>query len=135
MSTQRWLNWPKRDVRTLSPGFRQLVRAASQQPVPDDGKMMGLPDVVLNTGFSAVKQARVNSGKMGDRWSSIGTAIARKTRSGTLVGPGTNKKFRPAMGSPLGARMVRLGCTVAGPDPARCPALFGLFCFYHTGRL
>src|ERR1700722_834604 len=103
MSAQRWLNCPKREVRTLSPGFRQLVSAASQQPVPEDGKRMGLPEVVLNMGFKAFKQARVNSGKMGERWSSIGTAMARSTRSGTLVGPGTNKKLRPAIGSPFRA--------------------------------
>src|ERR1700738_4047829 len=97
MSAHRWLNCPKREVRTLSPGFRQLVRAASQQPVPDDGNKMGAPVVVLNTGFKALKQARVSSGKMGERWSSIATAMARRTRSGTLVGPGTNRKLRPAI--------------------------------------
>src|SRR5258708_4105996 len=97
MSAQRWLNCPKREVKTLSPGFRQLVRTASQQPVPDEGKRMGLPEVVLNTGFRALRQARVSSGKIGERWSSIATAMARRTRSGTLVGPGTNRKLRPAM--------------------------------------
>src|ERR1700679_3863749 len=103
MSAQRWLTWPNREVSTLSPGFRQLVRAASQQPVPDDGKSIGLAETVLNMGFKAVRHARVNSGKMGERWSSIGTAMARRTRSGTLVGPGTNKKLRPAIGSPFWA--------------------------------
>src|SRR5258707_15055835 len=58
---------------------------------------MGLPEVVLNTGFRALRQARVSSGKIGERWSSIGTAMARRTRSGTLVGPGTNRKLRPAI--------------------------------------
>src|ERR1700733_10855407 len=97
MSAQRWLNCPKRDARTLSPGFRQLVSAASQQPVPDDGKRMGLAEVVLNTGFKASKQARVRSGVVRERWSTIATAMARRTRSGTLVGPGTNRKLRPAI--------------------------------------
>jgi hypothetical protein len=38
-----------------------------------------------------------------DRWSSIATIIARITRSGTLVGPGTNRKLRPGI---LGIGMV-----------------------------
>jgi len=92
MSAQRWLNCPKREVSTLSPGFRQLVRAASQHPVPEDGKRMGVPEVVLNTGFRALRQARVSSGKLGERWSSIATAMARSTRSGTLVGPRNEQK-------------------------------------------
>src|ERR1700687_5345447 len=97
MSAHKWLNCPNRDASTLSPGFRQLVRAASQQPVPDDGKRMGVAEVVLNIGFKPLKQIRVSSGKIGERWSSIGTAMARSTRSGTLVGPGTNRKLRPAI--------------------------------------
>src|SRR3984893_4665537 len=97
MSTQRWLNWPKRAASTLSPGFRQFVSAASLQPVPDEGNRMGVPVVVLNTGFRPVRQARVSSGKMGERWSSIGTAMARRTRSGTLVGAGTNRQLGPAI--------------------------------------
>src|SRR5258708_39021320 len=97
MSAQRWLNCPKREVRILSPGFKQLVSAASQQPVPDEGKRMGAPVVVLKMGLSAVRQARVSSGKMGERWSSMRTIMARRTRSGTLVGPGTNRQFRPAI--------------------------------------
>ena len=63
MSIHRWLNWPKREASTLSPGFRQLVSAASQQPVPEEGKRMGLPVVVLNIGFRPFRQARVSSGK------------------------------------------------------------------------
>src|SRR5471032_421252 len=106
ISTQRWLNWPKRDANTLSPAFRQLVSAASQQPVPEEGKRIGLPVVVLNTGFKAFRQERVSSGKIGDRWSSIATCMARRTRSGTLVGPGTKRKLRPAIESPL----IRMHC-------------------------
>src|SRR5476651_2342008 len=88
-------------MSTLSPGLRQLVRAASQHPVPEEGNRIGLAEVVLNTGFRAFRQARVSSGKMGERWSSIATAMERKTRSGTLVGPGTNRKLRPAIQTPL----------------------------------
>src|ERR1700730_18218633 len=97
MSTHRWLNCPNREVRTLSPAFKQLVSAASQQPVPDDGNRMGTPVVVLKIGLRPVRQGPVSSGKMGERWSSMGTIMARRTRSGTLVGPGTNRKFRPAI--------------------------------------
>jgi hypothetical protein len=41
--------------------------------------------------------SRVSAGNAGERWSSIDTIIARITRSGMFVGPGTNKKLRPAM--------------------------------------
>src|SRR5580692_72557 len=102
MSIHRWVNCPKRDASTLSPGLRQLVNAASQQPVPDDGKMIGTPVVVLKTFFRLSSTPRVSSGNFEERWSSIATTIARWTRSGTLVGPGTNRKLRPAMMNLLG---------------------------------
>src|SRR3569833_3237831 len=67
MSTHRWLNWPNRETSTLSPEHRQFVRAASQQPGPDDGKRMGVPVVVLKTGLRPFRTVRVSSGKIGDR--------------------------------------------------------------------
>src|SRR5579872_1383897 len=100
MSTHRWLNCPKREASTLSPGLRVFVSAASQQPVPEEGNRMGVPLVVLKTGLSPLRQANVSRGKLGDRWSSIATVMARSTRSGTLVGPGTKRKLRPAMRAP-----------------------------------
>src|SRR6202046_4789459 len=106
ISHHRWLNWPNRDASTLAPEFKQLVSAASQQPVPEEGKRIGLPVVVLNTGFKAFRQVRVSSGKIGDRWSSIATFMARRMRSGTLVGPGTKRKLRPGIESPL----IRMSC-------------------------
>src|SRR5579875_638709 len=42
----------------------------------------------------------VSSGNFEERWSSIATTMARVTRSGTLVGPGTKRKWRPAIISP-----------------------------------
>ena len=37
----------------------------------------------------------------GPRWSMVGRSMARRTRSGTLVGPGICRKWRPAgMGIP-----------------------------------
>ena len=97
MSIHRCENWPKRDTSTMSPGHRQLVSAASQQPVPEDGKMKGVPVSVLNTFFRPERQASVSLGNLGERWSSIGTTMARSTRSGMLVGPGTKRPLRPAM--------------------------------------
>ena len=46
MSIHRWLNCPKREARTVSPGDRVLVNAASQQPVPEEGNTKGVPTLV-----------------------------------------------------------------------------------------
>ena len=97
MSIHKWLNWPKRAANTLSPGDKVLVSAASQQPVPDDGKMKGVPSFERKMSLSPAMMVCVRWGKFGERWSSIETIMARWMRSGTLVGPGTNKKLRPAM--------------------------------------
>jgi hypothetical protein len=67
MSIHRWLNWPKRAANTLSPTLRQLVSAASQQPVPEEGKINGVPVLVLNIGFRPDRQAFASSGKIGER--------------------------------------------------------------------
>src|SRR3954466_13559263 len=37
-----------------------------------------------------------SSAKSGLRWSIVGKSMARRTRSGTLVGPGICRKWRPA---------------------------------------
>ena len=97
MSIHRWLNWPKREASTKSPGLKQLVSAASQPPVPVAGKMIGVPVVVLKTAFRSVSTLCVSSGNFVERWSSMDTTMARCTRSGTFVGPGTKRKLRPAM--------------------------------------
>jgi hypothetical protein len=65
--------------------------------VPEEGKIMGAPVTVLKIDLRPVRQALVSSGNFGERWSSWDTTMALKTRSGTFVGPGTNKKLRPAM--------------------------------------
>src|SRR3982751_4624209 len=45
--------------------------------------------------------------KSGPRWSMVGRSIARRMRSGTLVGPGICRKWRPAgMGELLGSASV-----------------------------
>jgi hypothetical protein len=38
--------WPVSTIRTLSPGDSALTIAASQAPVPDEGKMMTGPAVL-----------------------------------------------------------------------------------------
>ena len=50
-SLHRWLNWPKREARTVSPGASVLVSADSQAPVPLDGKMTTCPSLVLKIFF------------------------------------------------------------------------------------
>src|SRR5439155_22639286 len=83
MSIQRWLNWPKRAASILSPGERVLVSAASQAPVPEDGKMNTCPVVVLKMFFRSFNTLVESSGNFEERWSSIATIMARCTRSGT----------------------------------------------------
>ena len=73
MSIHKWLNWPKREARTLSPGLSVLVTAASQQPVPDDGKTKGVPVVVRNSFFRPGAICSQSEGNLGERWSSIDT--------------------------------------------------------------
>ena len=99
-SIQRWLNWPKRGASTLSRGDNVLVRAASQAPVPLPEKMKGWPVSVLKTFLSCWNNDNVSSGNLDDRWSSMATIMARITRSGTLVGPGTKRKLRPGILGP-----------------------------------
>ena len=52
-SIQRWLNWPKRAAKSLSPGELVLVRADSQAPVPLDGKITTWPSLVLKIRFKS----------------------------------------------------------------------------------
>ena len=44
-------NWPVSTISTRSPGERALTRAASQAPVPEEGKMM--------TGWTVLKTFRI----------------------------------------------------------------------------
>src|SRR5215210_1301407 len=91
---------PKRDARTLSPGDRVLESAASHAPVPLDGKMKAWPELVLKIFFRLSSTGAASAGKSDDLWSSMARCIARRTRSGTLVGPGTKRKLRPAIWGP-----------------------------------
>src|SRR5438874_11993538 len=109
MSTQRWLNWPKRAARILSPGERVLLSAASHAPVPEDGKMKTLPVAVLNTFLRSFRTLDEGSGNLHHRWSSIATIMARCTRPGPLLGPGTDRDSRPGVRHPLDARRAASG--------------------------
>ena len=52
-SIHKWLNWPNREAKTLSPGESVLQREASQAPVPDEGKINTCPSVLLKTLFKS----------------------------------------------------------------------------------
>src|ERR1051325_9206893 len=56
------------------------------------------------------------SANSGPRWSIVGMPIACNTRSGTLVGPGICRKWRPVwagavffIGAPMGSGLAQLG--------------------------
>src|SRR5690606_29262100 len=94
-----------------------LTSAASQAPVPDEGK--------ITTGFLVLKivltpssTRRASCANSGPRWSMIGMSIARRTRSGKGLGPGICRKCRPAVRARLVAMFLspRNG---AGASPVR----------------
>jgi len=101
ISTHRSENWPKLDIKTLSPGASVFCMADSQAPVPEEGKMKTRPSFILKTFFRSSKSGSVNLGNSGLRMSSIGRFMAMRTGSGILVGPGMN----------------RCGCTSIGGIP------------------
>src|SRR3990170_7207566 len=88
-------------MRTLSPGERVLVMAASQPPEPEDGKRNIWPSRVLKIFFRSSNRGSVKAGRSGARWSSIVISMARRTAWGTLVGPGINSPLMPGMISSL----------------------------------
>jgi len=78
---------PVSNASTRSPGLRVLTSAASHAPVPEAGKMItGFS--VWKTAFMPSRHDLANSAKPAPRWSIVGLSMARRTRSGTLVGPG-----------------------------------------------
>ena len=86
---------PVSHISTASPGESVFTSAASQAPVPDDGKISTWPRVAKMSPRPASTRfpRRPNSGP---RWSMVGRSMARRIRSGTLVGPGICRKCRPA---------------------------------------
>ena len=85
---------PRSKARTRSPGASVFTSAASHAPVAEEGKTKTVPSV-LKTGFRSSSTARVSSANSGPRWSMTARSMARRTRSGTLVGPGSWRKCRP----------------------------------------
>ena len=79
---------------TWSPGFSVLTIAASHAPVPLPGKITTGP-LVWNTRWHPSSTVRPSLANSGPRWSIVGMSMARRTRSGTLVGPGICRKWRP----------------------------------------
>ena len=67
MSIQRWLNMPKREASTLSPGESVFDSEASQAPVPLDGKMNAWPEVVLKIFFRSSSTGAASAGKSEER--------------------------------------------------------------------
>ena len=99
-------NAPIETPRTRSPGERVLTTAASSPPVPAHDS--------IAMSFCVPKYGRIPpwirprvAANSGPRWSIVGRLMARRMRSGTLVGPGICRKWRPvgcessfSMGSP-----------------------------------
>src|SRR5258706_15522689 len=52
--------------------------------------------LVLKIGLSSARTSRPSTPNSGPRWSIVGRSMARSTRSGTFVGPGICRKWRPA---------------------------------------
>ena len=50
---------------------------------------------VWNTRFMPVEHVPTQLAELRAAWSIVGWSIARRTRSGTLVGPGICRKWRP----------------------------------------
>src|SRR5574337_33088 len=83
-------------MSTRSPGESVFTSAASQAPVPEDGKTTTGPEV-LKTWRIPASTSRPSRANSGPRWSMVGWASARRIRSGTLVGPGICRKCRPLL--------------------------------------
>src|SRR5512145_1368598 len=62
---------------------------------------------VLNTRFIPARTSSPSSANSGPRWSMVGWSMARSTRSGTLVGPGICRKWRPVCKAAAGRISVR----------------------------
>ncbi len=105
--THRLENCPVSAISTRSPGESVLTSAASHAPVPEAGKIT-TGRSVPNTGPIERSMSPASRTNSGPRWSMVARSIARSTRSGTLVGPGICKKWRPLWNSGnrrlLGAR-------------------------------
>ena len=93
--------WPVSNISTLSPGESVLTSAASHAPVPEAGidhhRLLRLEDAASARRAPPCPSCAELRAR-GGRWSAW--SIARSTRSGTLVGPGICRKWRPAAYGP-----------------------------------
>jgi hypothetical protein len=105
-SIQRWENMPWRAARTLSPGDSVLVTAASQPPVPVAGKMITSLVRVFKMRLTPSTAGLNASANRFERWSIVGTSMARRRRSGMLVGPGMKTGFWVDMDHPPSRGLV-----------------------------
>src|SRR3954468_7532861 len=70
--------------------------------------------VVPKIGLTASNTSRPSAANSGPRWSMVGAAMARNTRSGTFVGPGICRKWRPVVvvtDMPSASRQAASGAT------------------------
>ena len=86
--TQPWAKKPCSKARTESPADRVFAIAASQAPLPDAGEMKTSCSV-RNTRLIPSSSCGTSSAKAGPRWSMVARDIARSTRAGVFVGPGS----------------------------------------------
>src|SRR6266436_5355204 len=94
------------NMSTWSPGRSVLTIAASQAPVPGDGKTRTGPSVP-KTGWWPSKISVARRANPGPRSSIVGRCIARRIRSGTFMGPGS--EHRPDHGGvpvPVGSGLA-----------------------------
>jgi len=88
MSTKRSPNTPQVQTMTLSPGETRLAAADSIEPVPDELRIKRSAAEVPNTSRTPAEISLCIAANSDPRWSIIGRAMARTTRSGSGVGPG-----------------------------------------------
>ena len=90
----RVANMPLSNISTGSPGDSVLTIPASQAPVADPGYMATGPEALNSRRKRGISSSAI-SANFGPRWSMVGIDMAASTLSGTLVGPGTCRKWRP----------------------------------------
>ena len=98
---------PNRAARTVSPGDRVLVMAASQPPVPVAGKIATSPSPVPMIRFTPATAGCKIRPKAAERWSIVGMSQALRSASGILVGPGMKTGFWLDIGASPNRRLIR----------------------------
>ena len=121
-SIHKWLNWRNCEAKTLSPGI-----AYCRGCLPSAGagrREINTCPSLFEDFLQILNKGSVNL-NLEDPWSSIATIMARVTRSGTLVGPGTKRKWRPAMMyPPIVCRLTLLAKPMAQAQQSKLRARF-----------